>query len=104
LYLNLRKKLVKCYIWGIALYDAETRTFLKVDQKYLECSEMWCWRRVEKISMANHVKNEEALQRVKGRGISYIQYKGRKANWIYQILRRKCLLKYVNEVYIGRRI
>jgi hypothetical protein len=22
--LNLRKKLVKCYIWSIALYDAET--------------------------------------------------------------------------------
>jgi len=32
---NLRKKLVKCYIWSIALYSAETRTFQKVDQKYL---------------------------------------------------------------------
>jgi len=47
---------VKCYIWGIALYDAETWTLLKVDQKYLECFEMWCWRRMEKISWANHVK------------------------------------------------
>jgi hypothetical protein len=24
LYLNLRKKLVKCYIWNMALYGAET--------------------------------------------------------------------------------
>ena len=24
LYLNLRKKLVKCYIWSMALYGAET--------------------------------------------------------------------------------
>jgi formylmethanofuran dehydrogenase subunit E-like metal-binding protein len=37
LYLNLRKKLVKCYILSIALYGAETWTLRKVDQKYLEC-------------------------------------------------------------------
>jgi hypothetical protein len=43
--LNLRKKLVKCNIWSIALYGAETWTLRKVDQKYLESFEMWCWRR-----------------------------------------------------------
>jgi hypothetical protein len=32
--LNLRKKLVKCYIFSIALYGAETWTLQKVDQKY----------------------------------------------------------------------
>jgi hypothetical protein len=42
--LNLRKKLVKCYNWSIALYGAETWTLRKVDQKYLESFEMWCWR------------------------------------------------------------
>jgi hypothetical protein len=39
--LNLRKKLVKCYIWNIALYDAENGTLRKVDQKYLESFELW---------------------------------------------------------------
>jgi len=33
---SLRKKLVNCYIWSIALYGAETGTLWKVDQKYLE--------------------------------------------------------------------
>jgi hypothetical protein len=33
---ELRKKLVKCYIWSIALYGAETWTLQKLDQKYLE--------------------------------------------------------------------
>ena len=47
--LNLRKTLVKCYIWSIALYGAETWTHRKVDQKYLENFEKWCWRRMEKI-------------------------------------------------------
>jgi hypothetical protein len=48
--LQLRKKLVKCYIWSIALYGAETWTLQKLDQKYLESFEMWCWRRMEKTS------------------------------------------------------
>jgi hypothetical protein len=39
--LNLRKTLVKCYIWSIALYGAETWTLRKVDHKYLESFEMW---------------------------------------------------------------
>jgi hypothetical protein len=47
--LNLRKKLVKCYIRDIDLCGAETWTLRKADQKYLESFEMWCWRRMEKI-------------------------------------------------------
>jgi len=39
--LKLRKKLVKCYIWSIASYGAETWTLQKVDQKYVESFEMW---------------------------------------------------------------
>jgi hypothetical protein len=40
--LKLRKKLVKCYIWSIALYGAETWTLRSVDQKHLKSFEMWC--------------------------------------------------------------
>jgi hypothetical protein len=32
---NLRKILVKCYIWSVALYGTETWTLRKVDDKYL---------------------------------------------------------------------
>jgi hypothetical protein len=38
--LELRKKLVKCYIWSIALYGAEIWTLPAVDQKHLESFEM----------------------------------------------------------------
>jgi len=46
--LELRKKLVKCYIWSIALYGAETWTLRAVDQKHLEvlrCSAGEGWKR-----------------------------------------------------------
>ena len=46
--LTLRKKLVKCYVWSMALYGAETWTLRATDQKRLESFEMWCWRRMEK--------------------------------------------------------
>ena len=46
--LELWKKLVKCYVWSIALYGAETWTLRAVDQKHLESFEMWCWRRMQK--------------------------------------------------------
>ena len=64
--LELRKKLVKCYIWSITLYDAETWTLRAVDQKHLESSEMWLWRRMEKISWTDHVRNEEVLLKSRG--------------------------------------
>jgi hypothetical protein len=37
----------------------------KLDQKYLESFEMWCWRRMEKISWMDCVNNEAVLHRVK---------------------------------------
>jgi len=38
--LNLRKKLVKCYIWSIVLYGAESWTLCKAEQDKLESFEM----------------------------------------------------------------
>ena len=46
--LNLRKKLVKFYIWGMACYGAETWDTSKVGQQYLERFGTWCWKRMEK--------------------------------------------------------
>ena len=43
----VRKKLVKYYIWSIAVYGAETWTLRAGVQKHLESFEMWCWRRME---------------------------------------------------------
>jgi hypothetical protein len=46
--LELRKKLVKCYIWSITLNGAETWTLHAVDQKHLEilkCGVGGGWKR-----------------------------------------------------------
>jgi hypothetical protein len=54
---------MESYNWSIALYGAESCALRKVNQKYLENFEMWCWLR-RKISWTDRVRNE-VLQRVK---------------------------------------
>jgi len=81
----------------MALYGAETWTLRATDQKYLESFEMWCWRRMEKISWADHVRNEEVLLRVNEQRNILHEIRKRKAKWIGHILRRNCLLKQVIE-------
>jgi hypothetical protein len=65
----------------------------------VESFEMWGWRRMEKISWTDHVRNEEVLLRVKEqRNILRVhERKKRKANWIGHILRRNCLIQQVIE-------
>jgi hypothetical protein len=55
--LELRKKLVNCYVWSMALFGAESGTIGAVDQKQLGSFELWCWRKMEKISWTDHVRN-----------------------------------------------
>ena len=56
-------KVVKCYIWSMALYGAETWTLRAADQKYLERFEMWCWRRIpHRICFARHLASSLVLQ------------------------------------------
>ena len=52
---------------------------------------------MEKISWTDHVRNEEALLRVKEQRNILHEIRKRKANWIGHILRRNCLLKRVIE-------
>jgi hypothetical protein len=61
---------------------------------------MWCWRRMEKISGTDHVRNEEVLLRVNEQRNVLHETRKRKANWIGHILRTNCLLKQVIEVNI----
>ena len=95
---------MKCYIWSIALYGAETLTLRAVEQEHLESFEMWCWRRMEKISWTEHVRNEDVLLRVKEQRHILPEISKRKANCIGHILRRNCLLKQVIEGKINGRI
>jgi hypothetical protein len=48
-----------------ALFGARPFILRKVDYKYLESCEIWCWRRMEETSWTDRVRNEEVLTAVK---------------------------------------
>ena len=78
--LELRKKQVTSCIWSVALHGAEIWTIRAAYQKHMESFEMWCWRRMEKISWTDHVRNEEVLLRVKEERNILHEIRKRKAN------------------------
>ena len=57
---------MKCLIWSVALYAAETWTLTQTDRIRLEAFEfeMRIWRRMEKISWLDKVTNEEVFKTV----------------------------------------
>jgi hypothetical protein len=72
--LELRKKLVKCYIWSIALYGAETWTLLKVDQKNLENLKYGTGRGwIRSVVLIMEEMKKYCLES-RGREISYMKY------------------------------
>ena len=91
--LSLDMKLPYMYVnfmvWSVLLYGSETWTLKKDDIKRLESCEMWIWRRMEKISWREHVRNEEVLRRVgEERSLRNTIWK-RKARWIGHVMRQK---------------
>ena len=78
----------------MAFYGAETWTLRAADQKYLESFEMWCWRRMERISWTNHVRNEEVLLRVDEQRNVLHEIRKWKANWIGHILKLSSKTSY----------
>ena len=70
-----------CFIW---LRDLKLR---KLEHKYLESFEMWCWRRMEKIKWSEKVTNEQVLDRIGEKRTLLNNILCRKANWNGHILR-----------------
>jgi hypothetical protein len=87
-----------------AWYGDKIWTLRTVDQEYLESSEMWCWRRLEKIVWTDCSRNEVVLHSVE-KDINILHtINRRKVNWIGHILRRNCLrIHVIKEKLEGRK-
>uniref|UniRef100_A0A2A4J795 Reverse transcriptase domain-containing protein n=1 Tax=Heliothis virescens TaxID=7102 RepID=A0A2A4J795_HELVI len=62
--IKLRVRLLLCYIWPIVTYGCETWTLKDASIKRLQAFEMWCYRRMLRISWTQRIKNETVLRRV----------------------------------------
>jgi hypothetical protein len=62
---------------------------------------MWCWRRMEKSSWTDRVRNE-VLHWFRGENNIQHATRWRQANWIDHILRRNFLIKHAIEGKLER--
>ena len=102
--MDLKVRLLKCYVWSVLLYGCETWTIKKKMEKKLEATEMWFLRRIQRIPWTARVTNEEVLRRAGlERGLMK-SIKRRQLQFLGHILRargmeRDCLLGRID----GRR-
>ena len=57
-------RLLQALIWSIATYGAETWILKRNDEKKIEAFEMWCYRRLLRVSYREHRTNEWVLQKL----------------------------------------
>ena len=58
---------MKCFLWNVALYGAETWTVRWNEQKRLEAFKKWIWRKMERVKMDRQNKKECSCARKSGR-------------------------------------
>ena len=61
--IQLRCRLLKCYVWSTLLYGSEAWTVSTKMLNKLEATEMWFLRKMQRISYTEHVTNVEVLRR-----------------------------------------
>ncbi|CAG9828365.1 unnamed protein product [Diabrotica balteata] len=62
--IDLRVRMISCYIFSVLLYGVEAWTLNEAFLKRLTPFEMWVYRRLLKISWVDRVRNEEVLRRL----------------------------------------
>ena len=95
--IEIKKRFIQSYVWSVALYGCETWTIAAEEKRRLESFEMWCYRRMLKISWVDRVSNEEVLERAMVRKKLWKQIQIRRDKMIGHILRHDSLVKIIIE-------
>ena len=86
-----RIRVIKAYIWSTLLYGCETWTINKEMEKRLEAFEMWCWRRMLRISWTERRTNDSVLEEIrKPRELMKI-IRTRQLNFLGHVMRREAM-------------
>ena len=62
--IETKKRILKCYVFSVLNYGCETWTFTKAVKDKIRSFEMWCYRRILRISWKEHKTNKEVLHTV----------------------------------------
>jgi len=95
--LHLKKRMVKAFVWSVALYGSETWTLQKEDIRRLEAFEIWIWRHMMKVPWTEHKTNKEILQMVETERKIMDTARSQQKRWLGNILSHDSLLRITLE-------
>ncbi|KAJ4441426.1 hypothetical protein ANN_11281 [Periplaneta americana] len=85
---ELRKRLVKCFVWSVALYGERTWTLRRNEEKRIEAFEMWMWRRTVRVKWTDRIRNKIVFEKVSEERMMLKLIRKRKRNWLGLWLKR----------------
>jgi len=95
--MDLKTRLLKCYVWSTLLYGCEGWTLSSSSEKKLEAAEMWLYRRMMRISWIKKVSNEKVLQMVKKERSLLRTIRKRQLKFVGHVIRKEGLEKLILE-------
>lgn len=85
--LELKIRLMRCYVLSVLYYGLESWTLKKNDMRKMEAFELWIYRRILRISWVERVTNIEVLRRMKKEREIILTIKERKLLYLGHIMR-----------------
>ena len=95
--LDLRKKMLNCYIFPIFMYGSEAWTISKAQEKKINALEMWCLRRMGRISWKEKKTNKEVCEIMKHKPVLLNKIKSIKLTYYGHTKRHNQICKTVLE-------
>ena len=86
--MKTRIRILMCYVFSVLSYGCETWTYSKAIDHKINAFEMWCYRRMLRISWTSHTTNIDVLQKIGVKETTMINtLKNRKLSYAGHIMR-----------------
>jgi len=92
---RLKVRLVKSTAFAVASYGAESWTMKKRESRMIDAFELWCYRRVLRVSWTEKRSNEWILEKVGEKKTLRADIISRKLTYFGHIIRHPCLEKTI---------
>ncbi|KAF6214379.1 hypothetical protein GE061_009119 [Apolygus lucorum] len=101
--LDMKMRIVRCYVYPVLLYGAESWTLSEDAERRIQAFEMWVYRRLLRISWVDRVTNAQVLH---GMGCSQPELlyivKKRKLEYLGHVLRNEEKYRLLQNVLQGK--
>ena len=78
------------FVWTVVLFDSETLTISKKEERYIQSLQMWLWQRMIKVKWPGRVRNDEVESRTGERKLLKVIRKRKHLDWAIHCVETGC--------------